>query len=213
MKNPKHKLFIIVAILVGALLSFALLLRFVPKSASKTGAAVTEAAPQATNLEEHVQDEQKSVRPAKPGEPVELTIPAIDVKAAVDYVGMNAEGLMDITQNPETVAWYQPGTRPGGIGSAVIAGHYGTWKSGQGSVFDHLQDLRKGDKVYVTDDDGNKLSFVVRESRRFAPDADATEVFTSDDGKAHLNLITCEGTWNDASQAFSKRLVVFTDQE
>ncbi|MFZ2299818.1 MAG: class F sortase [Candidatus Moraniibacteriota bacterium] len=54
---------------------------------------------------------------------------------------------------------------------------------------------------------------MVRESRSFDPDADALDVFSSDDGKAHLNLITCEGVWDKASKRYSKRLVVFTDKE
>lgn len=212
MKNPKRTVLIVLTAGAGAVFAFAMLLRFVPINFNTPSAAVVEALPQQP---ERVNDQaqEKSVRPANPGEPVELEIPEIDVEADVDYVGINAKGLMDITQNPETVAWYEPGTRPGEIGSAVMAGHYGTWKSGQGSVFDRLQDLRKGDKVYVKDDKGQRLTFVVRESRRFEPDADATEVFTSDDGKAHLNLITCEGEWNDVSQGFSQRLVVFTDLE
>ncbi|MFH0831015.1 MAG: class F sortase [Parcubacteria group bacterium] len=160
-----------------------------------------------------VDSEQAAQKPTKPDVPVRIKIPAIDVSASIEYVGVNADGLMDITENPETVAWYEPGTRPGEVGSAVMAGHYGTWKDASGSVFDELHTLKKGDKVYVTDKKGASATFVVRESRRFAPDAETTEFFTSQDGKAHLNLITCEGSWNDASQSFSLRLVVFTDQE
>ncbi|PIZ82226.1 MAG: class F sortase, partial [Parcubacteria group bacterium CG_4_10_14_0_2_um_filter_41_6] len=42
---------------------------------------------------------------------------------------------------------------------------------------------------------------------------DVPEVFNSSDGKAHLNLITCTGVWNKEDNAFSERLVVFTDKE
>jgi sortase A len=145
--------------------------------------------------------------------PVRIKIPRIDVDAAIDYVGLTPEGKMDITDDPEDGAWYEPGPRPGEVGSAVIAGHYGTWADGQGSVFDLLHTLKKGDKVYVEDKAGNEVTFVVRESRRFEPDADATDVFTSDDGEAHLNLVTCEGEWNTEEERYSKRLVVFTDKE
>ena len=152
-------------------------------------------------------------RSTESGEPVRIKIPAIDVDAHIDYVGLTPEGKMDITKDPEDAAWYQPGTRPGEIGSAVIAGHYGTWADGQGSVFDLLHTLKKGDKMYVEDEAGRETTFVVRESRRYDPDADATDVFTSDDGKAHLNLVTCEGEWNTEAERYSKRLVVFADKE
>lgn len=148
-----------------------------------------------------------------PGMPARLTIPAIQVDAGVEYVGLTAQGDMDVPTGPDDVGWYQPGTRPGAVGSAVLAGHYGTWEDGRGSVFDDLSKLRAGDRVFVQDEAGERISFVVRESRRFDPEADATDVFTSNDGKAHLNLITCEGDWSESAQSYSQRLVVFTDRE
>jgi sortase A len=165
----------------------------------------------ALHVERDIQLPKKE--PTGEGLPVSIEIPEIGVDAPVVAVGLTPQGKMAVTNNPDDVAWYQPGPRPGEIGSAVLAGHYGTWASGEGSVFDDLHTLRKGDKVSVIDDNGVSTTFVVRESKRYEPDADATDVFESDDGKAHLNLITCEGTWNDTAQRYSKRLVVFTDKE
>jgi sortase (surface protein transpeptidase) len=71
----------------------------------------------------------------------------------------------------------------------------------------------KGDKIYVEDENGTIFSFVVRESKIYDPAADAFAVFYSNDGKAHLNIATCEGTWIPAQKTFSNRLVVFTDKE
>ncbi len=98
------------------------------------------------------------------------------------------------------------------MGSAVMAGHYG-WLNNSPAIFDNLSKLQTGDKVYIEDDKGLVISFVVREIRSYDPKADATDVFSSSDGKSHLNLITCEGIWNKASGSYSKRLVVFTDKE
>ena len=147
------------------------------------------------------------------GFPVRLKIPAINVDAPIEYVGLTPQGAMDVPKTPDSVAWLQIGQRPGENGSAVIAGHYGWWKSGSESVFDNLYKLRKGDKLFIEDDKGVIVSFVVRESRRYDPSADASAVFGSNDGKAHLNLITCEGVWVGILKTYSKRLVVFTDKE
>jgi sortase (surface protein transpeptidase) len=125
---------------------------------------------------------------------------------------MTADGAMDIKKNPDDVAWYNLGARPGNIGSAVIAGHYG-WENGKGSVFNELHTLQPGEEVSVTDERGGKVTFIVRESRRYDPDADASAVFLSNDGKSHLNIITCEGIWNAKQQTYSGRLVVFTDKK
>jgi hypothetical protein len=64
----------------------------------------------------------------------------------------------------------------------------------------------------VTDKQGGKTKFVVRRAQSYHPDADASTIFQSNDGKSHLNLITCEGEWSSERQTYSSRLVVFTDK-
>lgn len=149
---------------------------------------------------------------ARPALPVRLKIPRIKVDAGIEYVGFTPDGAMDIPKGPDNVGWLDIWPRPGEIGNAVIAGHYGT-KNGKGSVFDELYKLRKGDELYIEDEKGEEIVFVVRESRRYDSNADASRVFGSDDGKAHLNLITCEGNWNKTAKSYSSRLVVFADKK
>lgn len=119
---------------------------------------------------------------------------------------------MEAPQTPDQVAWYKLGPRPGEAGSAVIAGHSGQWANGAHSVFDNLHKLRPGDTVLVEDKVGLTTRFIVRESRNYKPEADATAVFGSKDGKVHLNLITCEGVWDKTSKSYSQRLIVFADK-
>lgn len=147
------------------------------------------------------------------GMPVNLKIPKINVDANVESVGLTPGGAVGVPKNPANAAWFNPGSRPGDTGSAVITGHYGRWKNGQDSVFDNLYKLRPGDKLYVADEKGTTTTFVVRESRGYNSNAIVPEVFASSDGKAHLNLITCEGVWNEKAKQYSKRLVVFADKE
>ncbi|MBC7943144.1 class F sortase [Candidatus Saccharibacteria bacterium] len=148
----------------------------------------------------------------KIGVPIKLTIPKISIEADIAYVGVAADGSMDISPNQDDVAWYEYGPRPGDIGSAVIAGHYGSL-NGKFSVFSNLSKLEIGDKLQVQDHTGLLVAFVVREIRSYDPKADATDIFKSNDGKAHLNLITCEGSWNQAKETYSSRLVIFTDKD
>jgi LPXTG-site transpeptidase (sortase) family protein len=148
----------------------------------------------------------------QPGQPVQMTIPAINVNAAVQEVGVTPNGTMDVPSNAVDVGWYKLGRSPGEIGNAVMAGHF-DGKKGEPGVFNDLDKLQPGNKIYVKDERGMTTTFVVRESREYNPDADAADVFGSSDGKAHLNLITCEGTWNKLKNSYSHRLVVFTDRE
>lgn len=141
-----------------------------------------------------------------------LKIPKINVLANIESVGLTSYGAMDVPKGPVDVAWYALGPRPGEIGSAVISGHFG-WKNGISAVFDNLYKLQVSDKIYIEVDGGATTTFVVREIRTYGENDIVPDVFSSNDEKAHLNLITCEGIWNKVSKSYSKRLVVFTDKE
>lgn len=146
------------------------------------------------------------------GLPVRLKITKINVNAAVEFVGLTADGIMGAPKSPTNVAWFNLGPRPGEKGSAVISGHYG-WKDGISAVFDNLKKLKPGDKLLIKDEKGVNLTFVVREVRVFGEKEDASTIFYSNDEKAHLNLITCGGIWDKAKKSYSERTVVFTDKE
>lgn len=146
------------------------------------------------------------------GLPIRLKIPRINLDSTVEPVGFTSDGAMDVPKYQEDVAWFNLGQRPGEVGNAVINGHYG-WKSKKPSAFDNLYKLRVGDKIFVEDDKGVIISFVVRESRRYDQSSSAPDVFVSKDGKSHLNLITCEGQWDKTSKSYPNRLVVFADKE
>ncbi len=148
----------------------------------------------------------------KIGLPTRLMIPKISIDSSVENVGLTSKGAVDVPQAPENVAWYGLGPRPGESGTSVITGHYGGWRKGVITAFNNLYKLRKGDKIYVEDERGTVISFVVSENRRYDPEADDSKVFDSNDGKSHLSLITCEGVWDEHTQQYTQRLVVFADK-
>ena len=149
---------------------------------------------------------------ARAGLPVRLIIPKINIDAAIEYVGLTPQGAMGVPEGPTSTAWFDLGPRPGEDGSAVIAGHEG-WKEGIQAVFDNLYELQKGDKLYVKNEQGTTTAFIVRAVHTYGENEVVSDVFSSSDGKAHLNLITCEGIWNETTKSYSGRLVVFADKE
>ena len=187
-------------------MSAAISLLFVvsPKSSSDS---------QVTKMEIHPPRQAAVSSGATYSPPVGLAIAKLSIDTLVKPVGLAADNSMDIDKN-DTVntAWYNLGPKPGEAGSAVIAGHYG-WKEGRGSVFNNLHTLQKGDVISVTNEQGAIIHFIVRETRRYSFDADTTEVFRSNDGIAHLNLITCDGAWDQSRQTYKDRLVVFSDMQ
>ncbi|MFA6397530.1 MAG: sortase [Candidatus Paceibacterota bacterium] len=144
------------------------------------------------------------------GLPVRLKIPVIGVDSAIEDALITSDGRMDVPEGSVNVAWFALGPHPGEVGSAVIGGHFGI-KKGISFVFYKLDTLKIGDKVYIENDKGETLAFQVRSTKLFDRNADATTVFTSNDGLSHLNLITCEGIWNKVNGNYPERRVVFTD--
>lgn len=144
--------------------------------------------------------------------PIRLIIPIINVDAVIKYNGLTSDGAMDIDKNPTTVAWYRLGPRPGETGSAVIAGHYG-WTGNEPAVFNDIHTLIKGDELSIINEKGISISFIVQMVKKYSPEAEASSVFKSIDGKSHLNLITCGGTWVNSKNTYSDRIVVFADKK
>lgn len=143
--------------------------------------------------------------------PVRLKIPTINIDAPIEYVGLTPLRAMEVPKDSLNVGWYKLGPRPGEVGSAVIDGHVDR-ENGEPGVFANLYKLKAGDKVYIEDDKGKILTFIVRKSQTFDPGLADGEVFARTDG-IHLNLITCDGVWDGTKKSYSKRLVVFADIE
>ena len=144
------------------------------------------------------------------GIPTRLRIPKINVDTVVESVGLTLDDAMDVPKNYKHTAWYNGGPRPGQIGSAVINGHY-SWVNGVPTVFADLHLLRYGDTIQVEDQKGIITTFVVKSLQTFKENSDAATVFSSNDGKAHLNIITCQWLWNNTTKRYPYRLVVFAD--
>ena len=145
--------------------------------------------------------------------PERLRIPAIGVDAHVEHVGKTADGAMDVPKDVWNVAWYEPGTKPGNPGSAVIAGHLDGYNL-PAAVFFNLRKLQPGNKIYISDSAGKELVYEVFQSQVFSnnPTTDQLNQIFGFASESHLNLITCNGTWDANKQNYSERLVVFSKQ-
>lgn len=140
--------------------------------------------------------------------PLSIRIPAIAVETTVEWVGLDAEGNMDVPSGYDTTAWFQHGARPGMIGNAVIAGHLDS-RAGP-AVFFELDKLQPGDEIEVTTSDGERLTFRVDRIASFdAESAPRYEIF-GPSTQPRLNLITCNGVFDPAAGAYNERLVVYS---
>ncbi|HVY72999.1 MAG TPA: class F sortase [Candidatus Paceibacterota bacterium] len=141
--------------------------------------------------------------------PVRLSIPALSIDAHVQYVGTTRAGDIGVPSNFIDVAWYKNGPLPGTRGSAIMDGHVDNGLALPG-VFKHLSQIKVGDSVYVETGDAQTLHFVVYDVESYPyKEVPLEKVFAASDA-AHLNLITCQGSWVPGDKTYNQRLVVYT---
>ena len=141
--------------------------------------------------------------------PVKVKIPSIDVEAKIERVGILENGQMGVPQEINNVGWFEPGVKPGSRGSAVLAGHVDS-RTGP-AIFFNVRNLKQGDEIFVTDEKGTTLTFVVKKQKSYPRgSAPINKIFQTSEGQS-LNLITCSGTFNRLEGTHEERLVVFAE--
>ncbi|HSS60120.1 MAG TPA: sortase [Candidatus Limnocylindrales bacterium] len=137
--------------------------------------------------------------------PSRLRIPAIGVDAWIGAVGLRSDGSMDVPDNLWTASWLDGSPRPGQAGNAVIAGHRGV---GSPALFSHLESLRPGDKIYVSDAAGNQVVFVVSGVASMDLSPSTQLAVFGPTSTRELVLITCFGRYIPSTRTYDHRLVV-----
>jgi len=137
--------------------------------------------------------------------PVQLLIPTLNVHRAIEGVGTNRFGVMDLPVNGWNAGWYQHGPIPGAPGDAVIEGHAGY--PDQPMIFGKLATLKAGAQVVVVLGDGTRRLFEVVSMATLAVGV-APPGFAEPYGPPRLTLITCTGHFDADNKYYSKRLAV-----
>ena len=147
-------------------------------------------------------------RPDRTPRPVELRIPAIDVRVAVDVVGLDAAGQVEVPMDVARSGWYRFSAKPGsGEGSTVIVGHVDGVDQGAGAFHD-LRSLNPGDTITLTRADDRQVTYEVVARERFDKDRVPLRELFSRSGPERLTLITCGGPFDPASLEYTDNIVV-----
>ena len=137
--------------------------------------------------------------------PVQILIPLLDVHRAVDKVGTDRYGRMELPGNSWNAGWYKGSPVPGAPGDAVIEGHAGY--PGKPMLFGRLVTLRPGDKIVVVLADHTRRLFIVV-STSSLPVGTTPAHMAEPYGPPRLTLITCTGHFDKDRYSYSSRLVV-----
>jgi sortase (surface protein transpeptidase) len=141
-------------------------------------------------------------------EPTRLRIPSIDVDAAVDELGVDPDGSVQVPGKPDDAGWYTGSASPGQIGAAVLLGHVDFARTGP-AVFYRLGALKPGAAILVARQDGSTAAFTVDAVREFPKsDFPTDEVYGPTDASAQLRLVTC-GSWDPDQHKYVGNTVVF----
>ena len=147
--------------------------------------------------------------PPKPVAPVRMRIPALDLDAAVDAVGVDpATGDFAVPPGVDRVGWYKFG--PGWsatAGSIVVAGHVDAADQGKGAFF-RLGTLEAGDEVALTGPGGTARTFEVTARKRYRKTAIPLDDYFARDGEVRLTLITCGGPFDEKTRHYRDNVVV-----
>ncbi|HEX4091299.1 MAG TPA: class F sortase [Trebonia sp.] len=147
---------------------------------------------------------------AQAAEPASLVIPSIGVRTTLVHLGLTSGGALQVPPTTAVAGWYTGSPRPGGIGSAVIAGHIDS-VAGPG-VFFRLADLHRGARVYVRRKDGTLAVFEVTQVRSYAKDDFPTEAVYGAVPDPELRLITCGGTFDYSTRSYLSNTVVYAKE-
>jgi hypothetical protein len=146
--------------------------------------------------------------PADEVAPAKLRIPALQLDATVDAVGVEAStGDFAVPPSVDRVGWYRYG--PGftaTTGSIVIAGHVDSADQGKGAFFG-LGTLAEGDTVTLTGD-GRDRAFTVVARERYRKTKIPLDRYFARDGKPRLTLITCGGPFDTKTRHYRDNVVV-----
>jgi len=138
---------------------------------------------------------------------VRFEAPAIGIDAPVETLGLLAGGVMESPHGPINVGWYSFSAQPGTEGNAVFAGHVDYVRHGA-AVFYRLRELKPGDEVRVTLEDGASYVYQVVWSEVYnADDAPVAEIVGPTPGQT-ITLITCTGVFDRNVLEYDKRLIV-----
>jgi hypothetical protein len=140
--------------------------------------------------------------------PIRLQVAAIGVDSTLMSLGLQADGAMQVPTGGFPAGWYTGGPTPGELGPGVIAGHVD--KNGPG-VFYRLHELRPGDRVVVTRQDGSKPVFRVTRLALYRKDQFPTRLVYGNTDRPVLRLITCGGSFDSRTGHYEDNIIAFAD--
>ncbi len=153
-----------------------------------------------------------SYYPSDPLAPRYISINRLGIKNhRVMELGLKTGGQLDAPYNIYDAGWYKSSSKPGQPGAVLIDGHSGT--SDQ-AIFAKLKELVGGDVIKIERGDGKVFKYeVVQTEVRHKDKVDMARLMVPFVvGTNGLNIITCDGQFDQSSSTYNNRLSIFAKQ-
>ena len=171
------------------------------------------AAPAAASPSSSASTGSKATRDAEPMSeslPERIRIDKIGVSAPVSKIGLRPDGRIEEPplSRPDLTGWYKEGVTPGEAGPSVILGHVDA--HGKAAVFYRLKELKPGDLIQVSRQDGSTATFAVQRLERVDKDRfPHQKVFGEEIDYASLRLVTCGGAFDRSTGHYRENLIAY----
>ncbi len=142
--------------------------------------------------------------------PVQITIPAINVHADVMLLGLAADRSVQTPPLSQvgTAGWYRYSPTPGADGPSIILGHVDSAVYGKGVFFD-LGAMHQGDVVSILRADHRVATFSVTRVVEYPKKSFPTQAVYGNTPNAQIRLITCGGRFDSHARSYVDNIVVF----
>jgi hypothetical protein len=141
--------------------------------------------------------------------PVRVSIPAIHALSTLMPLALNPDRTIQVPplSKPMQAGWYSLGPTPGEVGASVILGHVDGYRDP--GIFFRLRELKPGNDVLVTRQDGAIARFVVYHIEQAPKSHFPTEKVYGATAHPELRLITCGGSFDQRSKTYRDNIIVF----
>ncbi|TDD39063.1 class F sortase [Actinomadura sp. KC06] len=154
--------------------------------------------------------EKKDAKPLPKSPPKTISIDKLGVSAPVSQLGLRPDGRIEEPpiSRPNLTGWYKLGPTPGENGPSVILGHVDANK--KQAVFYRLKELKEGDQIQVTRQDGTTATFAVTSKQDVDKNAfPHKKVFAETLDYSSLRLVTCGGAFDSSTGHYKNNLIVY----
>lgn len=141
-----------------------------------------------------------------------IRMPSIKAEGFVQQVGVDAKiNQMATPSSIHMAGWYINSVKPGDDGLSIMDGHVSGYYSP--GIFKDIKKLHANETFLIENGDHSTRTFKVVRVSSYPLEEAAKQLFIRDPSiKQQLNLITCGGAFNKATQQYQERVIVVAER-